>query len=308
VRHVRILGLCLLAMFAVSAMVAVPAMAKETKEEKEEQRIWPLFKQCPLEEPEVELCFAGITNGGKKGGFFSLGGVTVPLNKPIILQGGLREGLIVPATTETLESPELKVPGGIGLISKRIQESSEWPAELTALWNEAKKNHESSMYVKIEVGGTELYEIFQALNPINLILERGPAFTLPLKVKMTGPFLEKLGGGPCDFGNDTTPTFQHLRTEPSVNGNAANGASTLAGGELVVLFNSRLGDAGWPVPEGAQVSGCGGGYESYVDTAINKLLLGPNNYPGPASHWAHGLTLLEGTLYMGTASTVKEKL
>jgi len=308
VRLVRMLGLCLVAICAVSAMVAVPAMAKETKEEKEEKKIWPVFSQCPLEEPEVEQCFAGITNGGRHGGFFSLGAVTVPLNKAITLQGGLREGLIVPATVETLESPELKVPGGIGLLNKRIQESAEWPAELTALWNEAKKNHEGNMYVKIEVGGKELYEIPFALDVINLLFEKGAAFTLPLKVKMTGPFLAKLGGGPCDFGNDTTPTFQYLSTEPSQNGNAANGASTLDEGNLVVLYNSRLGDVGWSVPEGAQASGCGGAYESYVDTAINKLLFGPNNYPGPASHWAHGVTQLEGTLYMADASATKEKL
>ncbi len=310
-RHVRMLGLCLVAAFTVGAMAAVPAMAKETKQEKQERKVVEQFKNCPYNEPEVELCFAGVTRGGKKGGFFSLGAVTVPLNKPITLQGGEHEdpetGFVYlrPAANgaETLESPELKVPGGIGVINARIQERSKWPAELTALFNEAKKNKETGLNVKIEqAGGNKLFEIPSALNVTNLIFEEGPAFTLPLKVKMSGPFLEKLGGGPCEVGNDTTPIYQYLTTEPSSNGSAGE-LSILSEGNQVELANSRLGDIGWPVEEGALAQGCGGAYESYVDDAINEVLnIRSSNYR------AHGITLLEGNLYEAVATYAKEKL
>lgn len=302
------LGLCLVALFAVSAMIAVPAMAKQTPEEKEENKIWPTFKHCPYNEPGVELCFAGITSGGKGGGFFSLGGVTVPLSKPITLQGGLSENsegelIIHPATTETLESPELKVPGGIKLITPEFQEQAKWPAELTALWKEAIKNKESSMYVKIEVAGTKLYETPNSLNTTNLIFEEGTAFTLPLKVKMSGAFLTKLGGGTCDVGNEEHPVYQYLTTEPQSNGSAGR-LHIYHEGDMISLTRNRLGDLGWEIPVGAEASGCGGSYESYVDSALNQLL--GLNYTG--SSRSHGLTLLVGNLYESLATTTKEIL
>ena len=74
---------------------------------------------------------------------------------------------IVPATNggETLESPELKVTGGLGLITPKIQEYRKWPEELIDALKEAKKNKETSRAVKIEVaGGNLLYEIPNALN------------------------------------------------------------------------------------------------------------------------------------------------
>ncbi len=311
-RHVRMLMLCLVAVFAAGAMTAVPALAKETKQEKRERFIVEKFKNCPYNEAQTELCFAGITSGGKKGGFFSLGNVTVPLNKPITLQGGERESsegdiYLIPAANgaETLESPELKVPGGINVISPRYQERAKWPAELTELFKEAKKNKETAMYVKIEVaGGNKLFEIPNALDATNLIFEEGPAFTLPLKVKMSGQFLEKLGGGPCTIGNDTTPIYQYLTTERTSNGSAGE-LEIVSEGDQIALDKSRLGDLGWEVPSGAQASGCGGAYESYVDAALNEVLgIGSSN---PAYN-SHGLTLLQGSLYEAVATYAKEKL
>ena len=226
-RHVRMLGLCLAAVFALCAMAAVPALAKESKQQKEEQKIWPAFKYCPYQDSnsEAELCFAGVTSGGPGGGFFALGGVKVPLSKPITLQGGLKENestgelYIRPAANggETLESPELKVPGGLNLLTKEIQEDARWPASLKEAFKEAKKNKETGLSVKIELaGGNALYELEGALNTTNLIFEEGPAFKLPLKVRMISPWLEKLGGGPCEIGNEGTPVWQYLieRTRP----------------------------------------------------------------------------------------------
>jgi hypothetical protein len=306
VRHVRMLGLCLAALFAVSALMAGTALA-ETKTEKVLNEAYAKFKNCPwqLGRPTVELCFTGVTKGGSNGGFFELGRVSVPLSKPVTLQGGLHENeaeeklFIVPATTETLESPELTVPKGLSLITPEVEKQAEWSPSTIAAFKEAKTNKETSLKVKIEVaGGNKLYEIPNALNTTNLIFEQGAAFTLPLKVRMISPWLTKLGGGPCTVGNETTPVFQELTTEPAKGGSAGD-LEILNEGNLVILRNSKLTDLGWEVPAGAEASGCGGAMEAEVDKAIN-IVLGLDRRE-------HGITVLSGTLYESTAESVEAR-
>jgi hypothetical protein len=313
VRHVRMLGLCLIALFAASIIAAVPALAKETKEEKFVEKVVSVLKNCnyKLSTEEQEFCFAGVTNGGKKGGFFQLGGVTVPLSKPITLQGGLHrseseEGFVVPpATGATLESPELTLPGGLSLITPRIQEEEGWPAELKALWKEAIKNHESGMKVKVELaGGNKLYETAGALDISNLIIRSGAAFKLPLKVRMISPVLERLGGGPCEVGNESTPVWQYLTTEESQDGWPGFGAIA-DDGSVIELSESRLADNSWVVEEEAVAKGCGGPYEEFIDNAMNRLLNlreGRNYVP------EHGSTVLTGHLYLAFHTIVQEHL
>jgi hypothetical protein len=312
VRHVRILALCLTAMFALSAttlVVASPAFAnKETKEQEKREKkekekdetAFAAVKHCPYQNLQVEFCFAGITTGGQQGGFYQIGKVKVPLSKPVELQGGLyeKEGayFIVPAANggETLESPALPVPGGLKLISP--EEIGYWPAEVKQAYKEALKNKESALFAKIEVGGGNLlYEIPNALDTNNLVFEHGAAFTLPLKVKITGPWLEKLGGGPCTVGNETTPVMQYLTTEPSSDGTSGKG-EFFDEGNIVTLKGSRLGDFGWNVSEGALAKGCGGPYESYIDEGLNATLGIPAD---------HGVTILQGNLWEAFATTTR---
>ena len=125
-RHLRMVGLCLVAAFVVSAVAALPALASSPKKI-EETGVNALKASCPTENPEVGVCFVGITNGGSNGGFFQIGTARVPLNKPITIQGGLREGqkFVVPPANgkETLEAPPLKVLKGIKLITPRIEQT-----------------------------------------------------------------------------------------------------------------------------------------------------------------------------------------
>ncbi len=296
-RHVRILGLCLVAAFAVSAVAAMPALAKS------EYNIstFGQYKGCPMNNPEVFYCYAGVTSGGSKGGYFQLGNVTVKLNKPIILQGGFygdgSEIHLFPAAEgyQTLEAPELKVQGGLNLITPRIEEAAGWPASLKQAFKEAKKNKETGLNVKIELaGGNLIYETPAALDTENLLYENGAAFKLPLKVRMINSFLEKLGGGPCEIGSDANPVWQYLTSEsPGRAGKFAEAYEFLTVG----LEESRLTDIGWPVTEGA--NGCGSGEdEAYVDAALNDVLELPRQ---------HGITILQGDLFTGLTSFVKEK-
>jgi hypothetical protein len=323
VRHVRMLCLCLCALVALGAMMATGASAasgSQKQKEKLEAKALEAVKNCPLETPGVEECYAGITSGGKNGGFFELGTVKVPLSKPVTLQGGAIEtevpnaagqyGFRVLSPTdgaETLESPELPVPGGLNVITELVQKESEWPAALAAAFKEAKKHKETGLNVKIEVSGESLYENPHALSSSALAFEQGNAFELPLKVRMISPFLEKLGGGPCEFGGGEQPILQELTSEPTKDAAAGN-FYILAGGSTVALTDSQLTDLDWSVPKSARAKGCGGEYESYVDKAINVALGqegGKHDNPGE-TNLSHGITILKGDLYLVAAEYAKE--
>jgi hypothetical protein len=289
-------GLCLIAVFAVSAVGAGSAMAKDPYT----QFTWGQYKACPYEEPyeNVTDCFAGITAGGGAGGFFEYGHVKVKLNQSIKLQGGFKGGgsgvEVVPAAHgyETLEAPELKVTGGIGILTKKIQQETKWPTALSESWKEAKKNKESAVFAKIEMAGNECFEVPGCLSTENILFESGTAFRLPLKVKVTSPWLEKLESGPCYIGNDENPIHINLTTEGS--GRAGRFA---ANEEFTNLFFSqtKLVDLGWHIPKISGASGCGGAYEEYVDKALNVAL--EVEFPEGAELAKTGIVVLQGSTH-----------
>jgi hypothetical protein len=296
-------GLCLAAVFATAAVTATSALAKK---DPYSVNTWNQYKYCEFQESQpgngAENCYLGRTSGGSQGGFFQFGKINVKLSKPIVLQGfeiGAGPNIFVtPAVNggETLEAPELPVTKGLKVITPKIQEEAEWPQALKESYKAAVKNHESAVNVKIEVaGGNLLYETEGALSSENIIVEEGDAFKLPLKVKITGPWLETLGGGPCYVGNDEYPIWQHLTT------GGAGAAGSIAFGpdfDNIELAESTLVDVGWHIPAGAAPSGCGGEYESYVDAALSDAL---ELHP-----WKTGITVLKGDLFIGLGSSVKE--
>jgi hypothetical protein len=304
VRHLRMVGVVALVVLVVSAVGAGSASAE--KGPKYSTSTWGQFKYCPYENPEVQFCYAGITSGGSKGGFFEYGKVKVKLDKPIALQGGYdeveteeekEELQVFPAAgIQSLEAPELKVTGGIGLITPRIQENNEWPAALSESWKEAKKNHETAVNVKIELAGNELFDVPGGLNTTNLIFEKGTVFRLPLKVKLTSPWLEKLGSGPCYIGTDENPVHVNLT---SGDAGSAGTQEHDEGFHQIILRNSRLVDVHWTIEKESLPKGCGGSYEPYIDGALDSLLEqgGPNKT---------GIVVLQGNLYTGRTKDVKE--
>ncbi|HTZ86521.1 MAG TPA: hypothetical protein VMB05_07620 [Solirubrobacteraceae bacterium] len=207
---------------------------------------------------------------------------------------------VIPAENggETLEAPELKVPKGLKLVTPKIQENQDWPAELKAAFKEATKNHEAGLNVKIEVAGNSLFEKWGGLNTSRILLEQGPAFVLPLKVRLINPWLEKLGGGPCELGNDAHPIIQNLSSEPPGRAAERYGISFNEEFTQTGIKGSRLADLNWPVPPGAEATGCGGSYESYVDGAINEVLELPR---------AHGITVLQGDLFTAVGEVTLEE-
>jgi len=305
-RHVRILGLCLVAAFAMCAVAAMPALAKE----KYSQNTWTQFKYCPYDDAEVEACTAGLTSGGPHGGFFQLGRVEVPLNKPVVLQGGIANDEAAPGAEpgadrfvaaanggETLESPELAVKGGLKVITKQIQEEAGWPQALKESFKEAIKDKEAALDVKIATAGNTLYENPNALNVDHLLEGAGNTFELPLKTTMSNSWLAKLGGGPCTVGNEAHPIVQDLTS------GGAGAIGKLHFNEaftVIEIENNRLVDFNWPVEAEALASGCGGSYESYVDQAIDiatETTFGQH----------YGFTVLSGNLYTASREAVQKE-
>jgi hypothetical protein len=312
----------LIAVFALGAIVAGPAFAGKAE--------WTKYAHCPVATPDFinppaefdglpyagtagegqNYCLFGETAGGKEGGSFTVGGVTVPLSKKIKIQGGMvgyeePDGkilgrMIAPEGGELLEAPELNVPKGINLITPAIMNETNWPRSLEESFDYAKVHHETKLFAHIVVaGGNEIYEEQNAVNPENLINAEGPAFTLPLRVVLSGPWLSALGGGECTVGTEEHPVIQHL-TSGTSEAPAPFEANTQTGSAGLLTLNkaftniairgSKLVDSTWPVEVPAE--GCGGSYESYVDAAISKVL----NLPAPAGS---SVTVLKGTLNVG---------
>ena len=315
-RHVRILGLCLVAVFAMGATTAGSAMAEKALSPKQLGKLYSSFKQCPVEELKTEQCIAAETSGGKNGGEYTVGSITIPLSKKILLQGGEKEvyhgevteeeaesiygyplengaGIWYEAKNgETLVSPPLKVPGGL---ANRIAPQPYWPAGLAESFESAKKNHELSATETLQLAGRPW------ISRTNLLEENHTAFHLPMKVVVNSPWLTTLGGGTCQIGSTEHPISVELTSGESTGPfpyeyNTSHGAK----GELyfsdnfneVKIINSTLVDNTYAVTTGAE--GCGGSYESYVDNAIDRAA----GVPSPAG--ANNV-ILKGTLYDGNA-------
>jgi hypothetical protein len=301
-------GLCLIAVFAVSAVGAGSAMAKDPYT----VNTWGQYKYCDYSGEghlgELENCFAGITAGGSKGGFFEYGKVKVKLNKSITLQGTFKGEEnhieVSPAINggETLEAPELKVTGGISVLSKQVQQEAKWPTALSESWKEAKKNKESAVFAKIEMAGNECFEVAGCLDTENILFEEGVAFRLPLKVKITSPWLEKLASGPCYIASDANPIHINLTTE------GAGSAGSLTFNEefsQIMLGDTKLVDFGWHIPKVSGANGCGGEYEEYVDKALNIAL--EVEYPeGGEVAQRKGIVVLQGNLHNALIEAVKK--
>ncbi len=272
-RHVRMLGLCLVGAFALSVIAVTPALAEVSL-----KKIYAPFSACPFNNPEVSICVHAETNGGKTGGQFTVGSITIPLSKKITLQGGMTEagytgetpleGFFEPENSqETLLAAPLKVPGGF---ANRISPQPYWPTALKESYANAKKNKELTATETLELAGTP------ELSPGNLLSAEGTAFELPMKVHVTSPWLTTLGGGPCDVGSNEHPIVVDLTSGLSTGpfpyeyntGTGAVGELTFRDEfNYVEITNDTLVNNTYAVTTGAE--GCGGEFESYLNRAVS---------------------------------------
>ncbi len=239
----------LVAMVALSIWPAPAAQAKPTPNPEFEP-----FADCPVAVKHVFQCVVATTTSGE----FVLANKTVPITKPIVLQGGIIEGthVLVPAADgNTLSRTPLTVPGGLTGI-----EGLPLGGEVVAVTELA--------------GPVELFE--QNLTGL------GPAVKLPVKVKLENPIL----GENCYVGSDTEPILLQLTTGTTkppppakpISGNPGT-ASLNPALTIITISGTSLVDNTFAAPA---VSGCGGVLLSPCSTqpSISRSVCPPP--PGPA--------------------------
>lgn len=199
------------------------------------------FVNCPIQNKAVRACIVSTVTSGE----FTLGNKTVPVSKPIVLQGGLEEGsteLIPPSSGEELSKTPLPVPGG--LVGLELGA----PTEVTAT---------TELAGPVQVDESKLAD------------GNGVAVTLPIKVKLDNPVL----GAECYVGSAATPIVLKLTTgttsPPPPNKPITGKPGTLTTNPELSIFTitgSSLVDNSFSAP-GAE--GCGGALSAVVDEAVN---------------------------------------
>jgi hypothetical protein len=277
---------------ALAALMLVPASSASAALEGEYAR----FSKCPLSNPAVEFClYAETTNGT-----FVTPSKTVPLKNPTLLQGGLSGAefdftkpftLNAPTSGDALSKTAQPVPGGL----LGITAPSWWPQILKDLFNETINNGFTGVSSTVEIAGPVSGVKVNVANALQLT---GTAFTLPVKVKLSNPFL----GSNCYLGSNSNPIKLGLTTGTTsppgpnkpISGSGGTFAEPVPG--VVAIKNNKLVDNSFSVP-GA--SGCGGILFSWaVDPLVNSIV-------GTPSAAGSNTAILEGTTYLGLAQLLR---
>jgi hypothetical protein len=278
------IAIMLAALVAAVAAMTTPALATPTGD-------FAQFADCPVTAPHVVDCLLAQTTSGE----FKVGNTTVPINKTITLQGGLAEEgetvTFVGATDgNTLSKTALTVPGGLlGIVAP-----SSWPGWLQAIFNNFINEGLTGVTATTELAGpaSSIH-----VSVVNLLFGVGTAFSLPVKVKLSNPFL----GSSCYIGSNSGPINLNLTTgttSPPPPNSPISGSpgtfETLDEGAILVANGNTLVDNSYAAPA---VNGCGGIFSFLVDPAVDLKLALP-------SAAGHNTAILSGTLKAASAEAV----
>lgn len=258
------------------------------------------FSKCPFANPVVEVCVYAETVSGS----ITIGNKTVPVKNPVILQGGADPvedrnlagplNFVAPTDGNTLSKTPQPVPGGL----LGVQAPAWWPSILRNLFNETINNGFTGVQATMELAGPPSAI---KLNLLNTISSQGTALAMPVKVRLSNPFL----GNNCYIGSNSNPIQLNLTTgttsppppnqpitgNPGVLGNFDNG-------KIIYTKNNRLVDNSFAAP-GA--NGCGGLFSFLVDPFVDSIV----GVPSPAGK---NTAILEGTTYLGDTASIRPML
>ncbi|HME02234.1 MAG TPA: hypothetical protein VKG38_04290 [Solirubrobacteraceae bacterium] len=292
-RHLRTLGLCLVAAFALGLIGAASALAKPNEYQK--------FEECPLANPKVQengCIFARSSSGSE----FTAGNIKVPLLKPIDLNMGFHEKEVEPEVEEiigaeygnlTMTKVAQEVPGGL---EAAVEPALLSPAELER-YHKIVESGKTKVTATVELAGSPsaIYLDEAAF----LSEENVEALGLPTQVKLSNPFL----GNACYVGSTTNPIIVHTTAGTT---SPPEGIEPIKGrrgeikvnneGTIIHFIGARLVDNTFPVPG---VSNCGksGGADAAIDAK--------SGLPSPAGH---NTVALEGELSQAGAGPIDEHL
>lgn len=283
-------GLLIAALGALS--VASPAMATPKGE-------FAVFADCPTTTAGVVACIYAKTESGE----FTVGKKKVPIEKPVILQGGLKEKteteleFVAAKDGNTLTKSPQNVPGGLsGLINCTEIKGNGFLETLER--NSCKAIFENGL-----TGVTATTELAAPANQIKISLgallgEVGVALQLPVKVHLENPLL----GSSCYVGSNSSPIvipFTTGTTKPPLPNKPIKGkAGTLEfieGGEILKVHENSLVENAFAAPA---TNGCGGIFEFLIGPIINSQL-------GVPAAAGHNTAILNGTLEQAGAENVK---
>jgi hypothetical protein len=254
------------------------------------------FNTCPLSNTSVEICLYAESTTGQ----FTVGKKTVPLVNPVVLKGGAGgpEGIFGPVTIYAptdgvvLSKTPQPVPGGL----LGVTAPTWWPQILKDLFNETINNGFTGVTATVELAGSA--SSIKANFGNAILTASGTAFSMPVKVKLSNPFL----GSNCYIGSNSNPVQLNLTTGTTsppppntpISGNPGEGGNYEE--KILFLKHNRLVDNSFSAP-GA--SGCGGILFSWaVDPLVDSIL----GTPSPAGT---NTAILEGTTYLGVAEALR---
>jgi hypothetical protein len=253
-------ALILAAASMLTVALAAPALATP-------KGIFAIFAQCPLTNPEVNICNYLPGTGGE----LTIGSRKVPFGKAITIQGGAivneetgAEVFVDAANGETISKAPLPVSGLHGVTAT------------------------------LELVGTP------SISRADMFFQEGVALSLPLRIHLQGRLL----GSACYIGSETSPVTVPLRTgptdppPPNVPIEGSPGHFEHPGDQesvIVELIENRLVENAFAEPG---VSGCGGSLSFIVDPLLDARL-------GLPSAAGHNTMVFEDTFFEATAESVK---
>jgi hypothetical protein len=276
-------------LIVVAAMLIVASAAFATPKGE-----YAVFADCPLSNPALSGCVQAKTESGQ----FTVGKQTVPITKPITLQGGFIEEesgalkFVAAADGNTLSKTPQNVPGGLlNLIN--CTEISNFIERLACQLVFENKTTGVTATTELAAPASAI-----VLNDENLLLGTGTALSLPIKVHLENPFL----GSECYIGSNSAPIvipFTTGTTSPPPPNKPIKGSpgELVFGpeGVLTVSKNSLVNNS-FAAP-GA--SGCGGVFAFLLDPIIDGKL----GIPAAAGH---NTAILNGTLKQAGAEATRE--
>lgn len=164
---------------------------------------YAIFKYCPYTDPMVGSCVLNTTTSGT----LKIGSTTMPIDKPIVMQGGIENigpsPFYAAVGAPTLQAPPAKVPGGLlGIVNP----APDWPGPLwTAFWaivaavNDVSATIEPVQPVQTNFGNA----LFPPTDGSDPTVAR-----LAVRVHLENPFL----GGSCYIGSAQDPIVLKLQT------------------------------------------------------------------------------------------------
>lgn len=220
---------------------------------------YAVFQHCPYpSNDQVTACVVSTITSGS----FKIGKATVPITKPIVLQGGVNNiaglgALYVPVDgAPAMSATPLEVPGGLlGL----MEPDNTWPGPLAqAFWHIV--NTVNDVYATAEPVGPAQANLINASFP-PLPPEDPTVIQLPIRIHLQNPFL----GNTCYIGSASHPIMLKLvantTSPPPPNAPISGVPATLSFldttdpvGQILMADGGTLVDNSFAVPK---AEGCG---------------------------------------------------